>query len=92
MSVEKGVHDRSTNELVTTDPAKFAHLLLGPTGTVHNLASVESTIAALRNDPHRDAKLHDFADYLKKSGRMLPQLEASAHPSNWFKYINQRLK
>jgi len=91
-AVNTGVHDRATNELVTTDPAKFAHLLLGPQGTVKDLASVESTIAALRNDPKRDAKLHDFAEYLQRSGRQLPQLEASAHPSNWFKYINQRLK
>jgi hypothetical protein len=91
-AVNTGVHDRATNELVTTDPAKFAHLLLGPQGTVKDLASVESTIAALRNDPQRDAKLHDFAEYLQRSGRQMPQLESSAHPSNWFKYINQRLK
>jgi hypothetical protein len=92
VAVNTGVHDRATNELVTTDPAKFAHLLLGPTGTVKDLASVESTIAALRNDPQREAKLHDFAGYLEKSGRQMPQLEASAHPSNWFRYMNQRLK
>ena len=92
VAVNTGVHDRTTNELVTTDPAKFAELLLGPQGNVQNLASVESTIAALRNDPQRDAKLHDFAGYLQKTQRQLPQLEASAHPSNWFKYINQRLK
>lgn len=92
VAVQTGVHDRATNELVTVDPATFAHLILGPQGTIADLASVESTIAALRNDPNRDTKLHDFAGYLEKSGRQLPQMEASAHPSNWFKYINQRLK
>ena len=92
VAVNSGVHDRATNELVTTDPGTFAHILLGPQGTIQDLASVETTIAALRNDPHRDAKLHDFAEYLQRSGRQMPQLEASAHPSNWFKYINQRLK
>jgi hypothetical protein len=92
VAVQTGVHDRATNELVTTDPAKLAQILLGPQGTVKDLASVESTIAALRNDPQREAKLHDFAGYLERSGKQLPQLEASAHPSNWFKYINQRLK
>jgi len=92
VNVNSGVHDRTTNELVTNDPAKMAHLFIGPTGTVGDLAGVESTIAALRNDPNRDAKLHDFANYLKTSGREMPQLEASAHPSNWFRYINQRLK
>lgn len=92
VSVQTGVHDRATNELVTVDPATFAHLILGPQGTIADLASVESTVAALRNDPKRDVKLHDFAEYLQRSGRQLPQLEASAHPSNWFKYINQRLQ
>ena len=92
VNVHTGVHDRATNELVTSDPAKLAHLLIGSTATVGDLASVESTIAALRNDPKRDAKLHDFAEYLKKDGRSLPELEASSHPSNWFKYINQRLQ
>ena len=92
VAVQTGVHDRATNDLVTTDPGTFAHLLLGPQGTIADLASVESTIAALRNDPKRDAKLHDFAQYLERSGKQMPQLEASAHPSNWFKYINQRLQ
>ena len=40
VSVNNGVHDRTTNELVTTDPATFAHLILGPQGTVADLASV----------------------------------------------------
>jgi hypothetical protein len=92
VAVQTGVHDRATNELVTVDPATFAHMIIGPQGTISDLASVESTIAALRNDPKRDAKLHDFNEYLTRSGRQLPQLEASAHPSNWFKYINQRLQ
>lgn len=92
VAVNTGVHDRATNELVTVDPATFAHLVLGPQGTIADLASVESTIAALRNDPNRDVKLHDFVGYLEKSGRQLPTLEASAHPSQWFKYITQVLK
>jgi len=29
---------------------------------------------------------------LKTSGREMPTLEDSAHPNNWFRYINQRLK
>ena len=92
VAVQTGVHDRATNELVTVDPATFAHLILGPQGTISDLSSVESTIAALRNDPKRDVKLHDFAQYLERGGRQMPQLESSAHPSNWFKYINQILQ
>ena len=91
VNVHTGAHDRRTDELVTIDPAKLALLLIGQTATIRDLASVESTIAALRNDPQREAKLYDFKQYLEKSGRKLPELESSAHPSEWFKYINQRL-
>lgn len=92
VNVNSGVHDRATNELVTNDPTKMAQMFIGPTATVGDLASVESTIAALRNDPNRDVKLRDFNEYLTKGGRAMPTLEASAHPTNWFRYINQRLK
>jgi len=92
VNVITGVHARDTNELVTSDPAKMAHMFFDGQGTVRDLASVESTIRALRNDPKRNDKLRDFAEYLAKSGRQLPQLEASAHPSEWFRHINQKLK
>ena len=92
VNVISGVHARDTDELVTSDPAKMAHMFLDGQGTVRDLASVESTVRALRNDPKRNEKLRDFADYLSKSGRQLPQMEASAHPSEWFRHINNKLK
>jgi hypothetical protein len=92
VNVITGVHDRATNELVTNDPATMAKMFFDGQGTVQDLKSVESTIAALRNDPKRNDKLHDFAEYLAKSGRQLPQLEASAHPTEWFRHIQQKLK
>ena len=111
VNVISGVHARDTDELVTNDPAKMAHIFFDgltdelvtddpgkmaemflPAGTVRDLAGVESTISALRNDPQRDAKLKDFTDYLSKSGRQLPQLESSAHPTEWFRHLNNRLK
>ena len=92
VNVISGVHARDTNELVTSDPVKLAHIFFNGQGTVRDLASVESTVRALRNDPKRNEKLRDFADYLSKSGRQLPQMEASAHPSEWFRHINNKLK
>ena len=92
VNVITGVHARDTNDLVTNDPAKMALMFFDGQGTVRDLASVESTIAALRNDPKRKEKLHDFAEYLAKSGRQMPQLEASAHPSEWFRHINNKLR
>jgi hypothetical protein len=91
VTVHTGVHDRLTDELVTDDPAKMAEMFL-PAGTVRDLASVESIIGALRNDPQRDAKLRDFQEYLARSNRQLPQLESSAHPSEWFRHLNNRLR
>ena len=90
VNVNTGVHDRQTNELVTSDPAQLAQMLV-PNGTVKDLASVEAVLGALRNDPQRREKLADFANYLKTTGRELPALEDSADPSNWFRFINQRL-
>lgn len=90
VTVNTGVHDRQTNELVTTDPAQLAQMLV-PNGTVQDLVSVETVLGALRNDPKRREKLADFANYLTNSGRELPQLEDSADPGNWFRFINQRL-
>ena len=92
VNVISGVHARDTDELVTSDPAVMARIFFDGQGTVKDLASVESTVAALRNDPKRNEKLKDFADYLAKTGRQLPQMEASAHPSEWFRHINQKLK
>ena len=92
VNVISGVHARDTDELVTNDPAKMAHIFFDGKGTVKDLASVETTIAALRNDPKRNEKLKDFAEYLAKSGRQMPQLEASAHPTEWFRHIQQKLK
>lgn len=91
VTVHTGVHDRLTDELVTDDPARMAAMFL-PTGTVRDLASVESVIGALRNDPQRNAKLKDFREYLERSGRQLPQLEASAHPAEWFRHLSNRIK
>jgi len=90
VNVHTGVHDRQTNELITSDPAQLAQMLV-PNGTVRDLVSVESVLGALRNDPKRREKLADFANYLQTTGRELPQLEDSADPSNWFRFINQRL-
>jgi len=84
VNVHTGAHDRTTNELITDDPAAFARLILGNTGTVRDLASVESIVACLRNDPRRDVKLHDFNEHLARSGRRLPLGESIAG-SAWFK-------
>jgi len=68
-----GIADRTTNQLITNDPDKVAKMLLNPKATAADLASVESIVAALKNDPKRDAKLADFKQHMEREG--LPFLE-----------------
>ena len=63
-----GLMDRATNEFVTDDPDKIAHMLLNPKATGGDLRSVESILAALRTDPRRDQKLSDFRDHMAREG------------------------
>lgn len=68
-----GMMDRATNELVTDDPDRIAAILLGPGHTREDLGSVEKILAALKNDPKRDAKLADFKDHMSREGKPLDE-------------------
>jgi len=50
-----GIMNRATNELISDDPDKIAKILLNSKATRNDLESVETIIAALANDPKRDA-------------------------------------
>ena len=68
-----GIADRATNQIITDDPDKVAPLLLNPRATVKDLYSVERIMAALKNDPQRDAKLADFRDHMQRAGTPLDE-------------------
>jgi hypothetical protein len=68
-----GIADRMTNKLITDDPDEIARMLLNPTATRDNLASVESILAALKTDPKRDEKLADFRDHMQRAGTPLDE-------------------
>jgi hypothetical protein len=68
-----GIADRATNKIITDDPDRVAKLLLNPTATRQDLASVETILQALSTDPDRDAKLADFKAHMEREG--LPFLE-----------------
>ena len=68
-----GIADRDTNKIITDDPDRVAKLLLNPTATRQDLASVETILQALSTDPDRDAKLADFKAHMEREG--LPFLE-----------------
>jgi len=68
-----GIADRATNNIITDDPDKVAKLLLNPGATAKDLYSVERIMAALKNDPKRDAKLADFRDHMQRAGTPLDE-------------------
>jgi len=68
-----GIADRVTNQIITDDPDKVAPLLLNPRASVRDLYSVERIMAALKNDPQREAKLADFRDHMQRAGTPLDE-------------------
>jgi hypothetical protein len=63
-----GLQDRATNEIISNDPDKIAKILLNKSATADDLYSVESIVAALDNDPKKDAKLADAREHFAREG------------------------
>jgi hypothetical protein len=68
----KGIIDRSNDQVITMDPNQAAKILIGKKGTVKDLHNVESIYSALSSDRNRDAKLADFKEYLAREGLAEP--------------------
>lgn len=68
-----GLMDRATNDLITDNPDEIAKMLLNPRATRDDLKSVESILAALRNDSRRDQKLADFRDHMAREGKPIDE-------------------
>ena len=70
-----GLVDRTTNQLVPggDNPETVAKILLTPQATTEDMYSVERIVAALKNDPKKDAKLSDFREFMLKSGTPLDE-------------------
>jgi hypothetical protein len=75
LSQVAGIADRATNKIITDDPNAVAKLLLNKSATQADLASVETILGALEQDPARDAKLADFRAHMTREG--LPFLEST---------------
>ena len=63
-----GLQDRATNDIISNDPDKIAKILLNRSATAADLYSVESIVAALDNDPKKDAKLADAREHFAREG------------------------
>ena len=93
MDGKRGVMNRATDELITTNPDELAQIIIGPQANAkENLAGVEAIIASLRNDPDRDAKVKEAAANFESRGLRLPAMESSAHPTQWFRHLTDRIQ
>ena len=88
-----GIMNRATNELISDDPDKIAKILLNSKATRNDLESVETIIAALANDPKRDAKLADAREHFAREG--VPFVESvQQEPDsevNWLARLRDRI-
>jgi len=66
LNQNSGLANRETNEIITDNPDELAKLLLNKKATAKDLGSVESIMAALANDPKREAKIADFREHMAR--------------------------
>jgi len=66
LNQNSGLANRETNEIITDNPDELAKLLLNKKATARDLGSVESIMAALANDPRREAKIADFREHMAR--------------------------
>ena len=75
LNQNSGIADRVTNEIISDDPDKIAKLLLNNKATRADLHSVETIVAALANDPKKDAKLKDAREHFARIGKPFMESE-----------------
>jgi hypothetical protein len=85
-----GLMDRATNELITDDPDEIARMLLNSGATRDDLGSVESILAALKNDPDRDRKLADFRDHMAQAGTPIDET-VDVGETSWLARLRDRI-
>jgi len=82
--------DRATNKVVATDKDSIAKILLNPTATSADLASVKTIMRALANDPNKEAKLAQARDDVAAKKLTLPESAPTGTPI-WFRYMSDML-
>ena len=80
-----GLQTRDTGKLLSKDPDHIAEILLGKGKTRQDLESVESLLAAIKDDPERDEKLLDARETLAREGIALPEAKQQQGPAGQVK-------
>jgi hypothetical protein len=72
-SANVGLLDRETNELISKIPAEIATKLLGPTGHVEDLDSVETIIGKAKTLPNYEQLIADAKETFARDNLTLPE-------------------
>ena len=83
MSPYKGLVDRQTKELLTSNKDKIAKIIIGPDASAEDMGSVHSLLIALRKYPEKYKAIKD---------KWAPDLQLSENDNSWFRYALNLLK
>jgi len=84
-----GLVTRDTGNVLSKDPDHIAEILLGKGHDRGDLASVETILDAIKNDPERDEKLMAARETLAKEGVSLPEAKQLSGPAGQVKGMDR---
>ncbi len=83
MSPYKGLVDRETKELITSNKDQIAKIIIGPNASAEDMGSVHALLTALRSDPNKYKAIKD---------KWAPNLELNENIHDWFRRTMNLLK
>jgi len=86
-----GLISRTSNEVITKDPAEVAKILIG--GTVKDIATVEGIINKIKDLPNYEELVKDAKDAFEKDNLVLPEMKERVLPGTgaWYKQWTYKL-
>lgn len=83
MSPYKGLVDRETKELITSNKDQIAKIIIGPKATADDMGSVHSILMALKSNPEKYNAIKD---------KWAPNIELNEDVRSWFRRTMDMLK
>lgn len=86
-----GLISRTSNKVITKDPAEVAKILIG--GTVKDIATVEGIINKIKDLPNYEELVKDAKDAFEKDNLVLPEMRKNILPGTgaWYKQWTYKL-
>jgi hypothetical protein len=90
-SPKSGLLDRTTNEVISTDPKEVAVKLLGLGHTPKDLATVESVVKAIKDRPDFETLVKDAKEAFERDNLVLPESSVLPGTGAWYrKFVDMR--